>query len=115
MESFSGLLRAVMNHTDTCILVCDAETQEILYATDTIKEFIPETEAEALIGKNCQELFDKCPEWRGFRFADKIRSGKEYDLEEYFEHRKKVLLGNYTHVGCISVCPRNVPAQPFAE
>ena len=89
MESFSGLLRAVMNHTDTCILVCDAETQEILYATDTIKEFIPETEAEALIGKNCQELFDKCPEWRGFRFADKIRSGKEYDLEEYFEHRKK--------------------------
>lgn len=89
MESFSGLLRAVMNHTDTCILVCDAETQEILYATDTIKEFIPETEAEALIGKNCQELFVKCPEWRGFRFADKIRSGKEYDLEEYFEHRKK--------------------------
>lgn len=89
MESFSGLLRAVMNHTDTCILVCDAETQEILYATDTIKEFIPETEAEVLIGKNCQELFDKCPEWRGFRFADKIRSGKEYDLEEYFEHRKK--------------------------
>ena len=89
MESFSGLLRAVMNHTDTCILVCDAETQEILYATDTIKEFIPETEAEALIGKNCQELFDKCPEWRGFRFADKIRSGKEYDLEEYFVHRKK--------------------------
>ena len=89
MESFSGLLRAVMNHTDTCILVCDAETQEILYATDTIKEFIPETEAEVLIGKNCQELFDKCPEWRGFRFADKIRSGKEYDIEEYFEHRKK--------------------------
>lgn len=89
MESFSGLLRAVMNHTDTCILVCDAATQEILYVTDTIKEFIPETEAEALIGKNCQELFDKCPEWRGFRFADKIRSGKEYDLEEYFEHRKK--------------------------
>ena len=33
MESFSGLLRAVMNHTDTCILVCDAETQEILYST----------------------------------------------------------------------------------
>lgn len=89
MESFSGLLRAVMNHTDTCILVCDAATQEILYVTDTIKEFIPETEAEALIGKNCQELFDKCPEWRGFRFADKIRSGKEYDLEEYFEHQKK--------------------------
>ena len=91
MESFSGLLRAVMNHTDTCILVCDAETQEILYATDTIKEFIPETEAEVLIGKNCQELFDKCPEWRGFRFAGKIRSGKEYDIEEYFEHRKKCL------------------------
>ena len=89
MESFSGLLRAVMNHTDTCILVCDAETQEILYATDTIKEFIPETDAENLIGKNCQEIFDRSPEWRGFRFADKIRSGKEYDLEEYFEHRKK--------------------------
>ena len=50
MNSFNGLLKAVMNHTDTCILVCDSETQEILYVTDTIKEFIPETEAEALIG-----------------------------------------------------------------
>ena len=89
MDSFNGLLKAVMNHTDTCILVCDAETQEILYATDTIKEFITETDAEELIGKNCQEVIDKCPEWRGFRFVDKIRSGKEYDIEEYFEHRKK--------------------------
>ena len=44
MNSFNGLLKAVMNHTDTCILVCDSETQEILYVTDTIKEFIPETE-----------------------------------------------------------------------
>ena len=89
MDSFNGLLKAVMNHTDTCILVCDSETQEILYATDTIKEFIPETDAEILIGKNLQEIFERSPEWRGFRFADKIRSGKEYDLEEYFEHRKK--------------------------
>lgn len=89
MDSFNGLLKAVMNHTDTCILVCDSETQEILYVTDTIKEFIPETDAEILIGKNLQEIFERSPEWRGFRFADKIRSGKEYDLEEYFEHRKK--------------------------
>ena len=89
MNRFNGLLKAVMNHTDTCILVCDSETQEILYVTDTIKEFIPETDAENLIGKNCQEIFDRSPEWRGFRFADKIRSGKEYDIEEYFEHRKK--------------------------
>ena len=49
----------------------------------------PETDAEILIGKNLQEIFERSPEWRGFRFADKIRSGKEYDLEEYFEHRKK--------------------------
>ena len=89
MDSFNGLLKAVMNHTDTCILVCDSETQEILYVTDTIKEFIPETDAEILIGKNLQEIFERSPKWRGFRFADKIRSGKEYDLEEYFEHRKK--------------------------
>ena len=49
MDSFNGLLKAVMNHTDTCILVCDSETQEILYVTDTIKEFNPETDLLAKI------------------------------------------------------------------
>lgn len=89
MENDSRLLKAVLNQCETCILVCDADTQEILYASDNIGSLISDSSPENLIGSYCPDVLERVTHGRDIRFVDKIRSGKEYKIEEYFEQRKK--------------------------
>ena len=80
-----GLLNSVLNRAGTIILVCDVESLKVLYASDNAEVIFSGRKPEDVIGMNCLEALDKTSGAHVIRFTEKLKSRKEYEMEEYFE------------------------------
>ena len=89
MENDCGLLKALLDMSETCILVCDIDTQEILFVSNSAEQLFQDVKADELQGMNCPELLEKALHGSGYRLLDFIRSGNEYETEEYCDWLKK--------------------------
>lgn len=89
MDKDYGLIESILNSSDAGIIVCDLETGSILYVTKNIDDYFKDLNVKEYTGRSCQELFADAAYDSGIRILEKISSGKEYEIVEYFEQRKK--------------------------
>ena len=91
MDKDYGLIELILNSSDAGIIVCDLETGSILYVTKNIDDYFKDLNVKEYTGRSCQELFADAAYDSGIRILEKISSGKEYEIVEYFEQRKKCI------------------------
>ena len=93
MDKDYGLIESILNSSDAGIIVCDLETGSILYVTKNIDDYFKDLNVKEYTGRSCQELFADAAYDSGIRILEKISSGKEYEIVEYFEKRKRCKTG----------------------
>lgn len=83
MSADLQMLEILIGQSREGIIVCDAETQIILYASSNIESYFPEITASDLTGRDFLTFLGECPDGPFSRLADKCRYGREYEIEEY--------------------------------